>query len=216
MKPIVTLLLLVISLAGSGKVVAQGKGVNDTIMLGAVVENGDTLAMVFLPEFEKVDKLPAEWVKRQSDYNRLRYNVYLVYPYAVIAAGILKDADQQLASLDSRRERKDFIKSKERELKGKFKNDLENLTITQGQILVKLINRQTGRNCYSILKEMKGGFNAFLYQTVARLFNNNLKNEYDPIGEDQVMEKIVRELEASNYYRYYYVKQQQERYQVRK
>lgn len=212
MKTVFAILFFFCFLLGNVTVFAQEKSPNDTIMLGAIMDNGVAVPMVFLPEFEKLDKLPADWVKRQSDFNRLRYNIFLVYPYAVMAAEILKDADQQLATLPDRRARKDFLKSKERELKSKFKNDLENLSMTQGVILVKLINRQTGRNCYSIIREMKGGFNAFIYQGVALLFNNNLKKEYDPIGDDQMMEKIVSELEASNYYKYYYLKQQQDRY----
>lgn len=187
---------------------AQQRTETDTILLGAVVENGDTLAMIYLPEVDIIDKISPNWVKRQNDYNRLRYNIFKVYPYAAIAAGVFKDAEQDLAKLTDRRSRKDYIKSKEREMKSKFKGDLESMTITQGQILVKLINRQTGHNCYNILKEMKGGFNAFLYQSLALLFSNSLKKEYDPNGEDYEMEKIVRELEASNYYKYYYARQQ--------
>jgi len=202
-------LVLIFLFFGQGSGWAQQKTATDTVLLGAVVENGDTIAMIFLPDAEVKDKLPVRWVKRQNEMNRLRYNIYKVYPYAVIAAGILKDADVVLASLPDRRSRKEFIKSKERELKAKFKNDLENLTITQGQVLVKLINRQTGKNCYSILREMKGGFNAVIYQSIALLFSNNLKKEYDPAGRDQEMEAIVRELESSNYYRYYYMRQQQ-------
>ena len=76
-------------------------------------------------------------------------------------------------------------------------------------LLVKLINRQTGRNCFSIIKEVKGGFNAVVYQSVAVLFNNNLRREYDPTGNDRDMEMIVRELEAINYYKYQHYRQQQ-------
>lgn len=189
--------------------IAQQRNSADTILMGAVIENGDTLGMVYLEDFLLRDRLPAKWVKRQAENNRLKYNIYKVYPYAVIAAGVLKDADKILASLPTKKARKEYIKSMERELKSKFKNDLENLSMTQGQVLVKLINRQTGRNCFSILREVKGGFNAVVYQSVALLFNNNLKREYDPEGRDQDMEKIVRELEATNYYRYYYSRQQQ-------
>jgi hypothetical protein len=101
------------------------------------------------------------------------------------------------------------MKQIENELKAKFKGQLEDMTISQGQVLVKLINRQTGRNCYSIIKEVKGGFNAVVYQSLALLFNNSLKREYDPAGHDRDMEAIVKELEAANYYRYEYYKQKQ-------
>lgn len=199
------LLMLCGSLLASG----QQKGVNDTIMLGAVIEGHDTIAMVFLDDVEVLDRLPKKWVRRQAEFNRLRYNIYKVYPYAVIAAGVLKDVDANVALIPDKKDKKAYMKAIERELKSKFKNDLENLTISQGQVLVKLINRQTGRNCYSIIKEVKGGFNAVVWQSVALLFNNNLKRAYDPLGDDRDIEMIVKELEATNYYRYQYYKQQQ-------
>jgi len=188
---------------------AQQKSSTDTILLGAVIENGDTIANVFLDDFEFLDRLPKKWARRQAQYNRLRYNVYKTYPYAVIAAGVLKDVNEKLAMIPEEKAKKAYMKSIERELKAKFKGDLENLTISQGQVLVKLINRQTGRNCYSIIKEVKGGFNAVVYQSVALLFSNNLKKAYDPEGDDRDIESVVRELEAANYYRYQYYKQQQ-------
>jgi hypothetical protein len=188
---------------------AQQKSSTDTILLGAVIENGDTIANVFLDDFELLDRLPKKWARRQAQYNRLRYNVYKTYPYAVIAAGVLKDVNEKLAMIPEEKAKKAYMKSIEKELKAKFKGDLENLTISQGQVLVKLINRQTGRNCYSIIKEVKGGFNAVVYQSVALLFSNNLKKAYDPEGDDRDIESVVRELEAANYYRYQYYKQQQ-------
>ncbi|HXS38405.1 MAG TPA: DUF4294 domain-containing protein [Flavipsychrobacter sp.] len=175
---------------------------NDTILLGAVIENGDTIAVVYLPEFEKIGEADKQYAKRLAEYNQLRYNVYKVYPYAVIAAGILKSVDDDMARLPDKRARKAYIKGKEKELNSRFKNDLENLSIAQGQILVKLIDRETGKNCYGIIKEMKGGFSAVIWQSVAMLFSNNLKREYDPTDRDKDIEQIVQEIEAYNYHRY--------------
>jgi hypothetical protein len=188
---------------------AQQISATDTILLGAVIENGDTIANVFLDDFELLDRLPKKWARKQAQYNRLRYNVYKTYPYAVIAAGVLKDVNEKLAMMPEEKARKAYMKSIEKELKAKFKGDLENMTISQGQVLVKLINRQTGRNCYSIIKEVKGGFNAVVYQSVALLFSNNLKKAYDPEGDDRDIELVVREIEAANYYRYQHYRQQQ-------
>jgi hypothetical protein len=84
----------------------------------------------------------------------------------------------------------------------KFKDQLKNLSMTQGQILVKLINRQTGRDCYSVIKEIKGGLNARIYQTAAYFFDNDLKAQYDPYGKDRDIEMIVQEIESKNYYQY--------------
>ncbi len=193
------------------KVRAQAHAANDTILLGGIVVNGDTLAMVYLDDVDILDRLPRKWARKQAAYNKLRYNVYKTYPYAVIAAGVLKDVYKNLEYIPEGKARKKYMKEVERDLKAKFKGELENLTISQGQVLVKLINRQTGRNCYSIIKEVKGGFNAVIYQSVALLFNNNLKRAYDPTGDDRDIESIVQELEAANYYRYQQYQQQSRR-----
>lgn len=185
------------------------------ILLGAVVEGRDTIPMVFLEDVDILDKLPRKWVRKQAAFNKLRYNVYKTYPYAVIAAGVLNDVYTNLEYIPDEKARKNYMKQVEKELRAKFKGELENMTISQGQVLVKLINRQTGRNCYSIIKEVKGGFNAVVYQSVALLFSNNLKKAYDPEDEDRDIEAIVRELEATNYYRYQYYLQQRQQAQTK-
>ena len=176
---------------------------SDTLLMGAVVEGTDTIPMVYLPEVEKLDRLPRRLVRQRMEWNRLRANVYKVYPYAVIAGELLKDVDANLAKFgDDKRARKAYLHNLEKELNKRFKGELTDFTITQGQILVKLISRQTGRPCFHIIKEFKGGFNALVFQSIALLFNNNLKREYDPIERDKDIESIVRELETANYYRY--------------
>lgn len=201
----VVCLLLGLLLIRTVPVKAQGPSAADTIRLGGVVVGTDTLAMVFLNEVEKTDKLPRGLAKRRMEWNRLKANVYKVYPYAVTAAEVLKDVDANLAKIGgNKKARKAYLHSVEKELNKRFKGELENMSITQGQILVKLINRQTGQNCYHIIKEVKGGFNAVIYQSVAVLFSNNLKREYDPQGRDSDIESIVQELETANYYRYQY------------
>ena len=176
---------------------------SDTLLMGAVIEDTDTIPMVYLPEVEKLDRLPRRLARQRMEWNRLRANVYKVYPYAVIAGELLKDVDANLARFgDDKKARKAYLNNLEKELNKRFKGELTNFTITQGQILVKLISRQTGRPCFHIIKEFKGGFNALVFQSVALLFNNNLKREYDPVDRDKDIESIVQELETANYYRY--------------
>ncbi|MBA3827636.1 MAG: DUF4294 domain-containing protein [Taibaiella sp.] len=186
---------------------AQRRSATDTIMLGGVVINGDTMPMVYLSDVYKLDKSDPRYAAERQRLDQLRYNVYKVYPYAMIAAGILKDVDATLDRLPDRRARKTYLKSVEKELDSRFKGELKDLTITQGQILVKLIDRQTGQNCYHIIKEMKGGINAFIWQSVALVFSNNLRREYDPSDRDKDIEHMVRELEAANNHYYYQVQQ---------
>lgn len=184
----------------------QGPSGGDTIRLGGVVAGADTFAMVFLQNVDVVDKLPRRLARRyarqREEMSRLRHNVYKVYPYAVIAADVLKDVDVYLAAMDTKQKRKAYLKTVEKDLNARFKGELTDLTITQGQILVKLINRQTGKNCFGIIKELKGGFSAVVWQSVALLFSNNLKKEYDPQERDRDIELVVRELEATYYYKH--------------
>ena len=108
---------------------------------------------------------------------------------------ILNDMNSQLAKMNSESEKKDYIKGKEKELKKEFTDPMEKLSVYQGQILMKLINRQTGNNCYEIIKEYRGGFSARIWQTVAFFFGSSLKQSYDAQGDDHNIEVIVQEVE---------------------
>ena len=181
----------------------------DSVLLGAIVVDNDTFPMSYMQNVYITDKLPRRYVRTRRKYDRLKYNVQKVYPYAIIAAEVLKDVDVTLLQYaDDKKARKAYLKTIEKELNKRFKGELENLTITQGQILVKLINRQTGKNCFSIIKELKGGFSAVIWQSLALLFSNNLKKEYDPYDRDKDIEDVVVELEADNYHQYQVYRQQ--------
>lgn len=191
--------VFVVALAGSASCVAQ-QSANDTIRLGAITENGVSYPMAFLPEFTRTGL----YVKAEDRVrrDRLRRDIYKVYPYAITAAAILSEVRVTLDTLDGRRERKRYIKEVDRRLDAAFKQPLKNLTVDQGRVLVKLINRQTGQNCYSIIREMKGGLSAVVWQSMGLLFDNNLRNEYEPAGDDLEMEGMVQVLEGSANYRY--------------
>jgi hypothetical protein len=100
----------------------------------------------------------------------------------------------------SKKERKDYIKSREKELRKQFTEPLSNLSVYQGKVLMKLINRQTGNNCYEILKEYKGGLNARAYQTVAFFFGSSLKQDWDLKDQnDRQIENFVKEIDGNWY-----------------
>ena len=195
-KQIGCLLVLLCSCFGA---VAQ-QGINDTIRLGALEMNGNVWPFVYLPEFEHTAQgYSNEEILRR---NRLRRDIYVVYPYAITAAAILKGVDSTMDAVERRRDRRKYLRAIDKQLDVAFKKPLKNLTIDQGHVLVKLINRQTGRNCYSIIKDLKSGFSARIWQSVGLMFNNNLKEDYDPTGEDREMEAMVQILEASAHYKY--------------
>ena len=173
---------------------AQIKHGVDSIPVSAVVLDGDTIPSITLRIVEVVDKLPKKFRKQREQWTRLRNAVYVPHPYAKAAARILKDVGSHLATLHDKRDRKAYLASKEKQMKAEFGDKLENLSIYQGRILMKLIDRETGENCYDIIKELKGGFNARMWQTVAFFFGGNLKSEYD-YDEDKDIEAIVQEIE---------------------
>jgi Domain of unknown function (DUF4294) len=193
--------------------VSNIKGIYDTIMLSAIVRDGDTFAIRYLPNISVVGNMPkwAAAAKRNKNgtgsaadnaaFSALRYNVTAMYPYAVATGFVMRDVDSVLAGLYSKDAKKAYKERKEAQLNARFKNEITNMTITQGKILVKLINRQTGKSVYDILKELKGGGNAMLYQALAVLFTHNLKSQYEPNGEDANIEAIVKEIEASGQFK---------------
>lgn len=164
-------------------------------LLGTIV-NGDTIPTVYLVGVEIVAPLSPEAAARQQAFLKLRRDVIRAYPYAKLASMKLKYINDQVATMTNERQKKRFIKDTEKELKEQFEQDLKKLTVTQGRILIKLIDRETGNTSYALVKELRGSLQAFFWQGLARLFGENLKSEYDAAGEDQMIEQIVKQIES--------------------
>ena len=189
-------MLLLMMFMSSKSIYAQTQyGIYDTIVHEAVVYNGDTIEAKTLENIYFYSRLTEAQMSSQAKYNRLRNAVYVTYPYARRAGIIMNDINAKLESIPGKADRKEYIRSREKELKKEFTTPLTNLSVYQGKILMKLINRETGNNCYEIIKEYKGGFNARLYQTVAFFFNSNLKQPYNAAADDAVIEKLVKEVQ---------------------
>ena len=187
--------------AKSNQVFAQQLPINDTILTVAVIYQGDTIEAKTLQPLLIRSWYNESQMSAKAKWTRLRNAIYVTYPYAKRAGGVMNILNVQLAHIIKSEDRKKCIQSKEKELKKEFTDPLTNLSIYQGKVLMKLINRETGNNCYEIIKEYKGGFTARFYQTVAFFFSSNLKQPYDKNGEDIEMEKIVQEVERMYGYR---------------
>jgi len=175
---------------------AKGQnGINDTIISSAVIYNGDTLEAKTLSNINLFSHLTDAQMTAKAKYNRLRNAVYVTYPYARRAGAVMNDINRRLDLLPKNVSRKDYIQTREKELKKEFTDPLTNLSVYQGKVLMKLINRETGNDCYEIIKEYKGSVTARLYQTVAYFFNSNLKQPYDSNKDDATIEKIVMEVQ---------------------
>ncbi len=161
----------------------------------ALIENGDTLIHVSLRSIIVRPPFKFKSRRQQRRYSRLVLYVKKVYPYSQIVSEQLKDINEDLERYDTKKEKSFYLKQKEKALKTEFEGKLRKLTFTQGRILIKLIDRETGHTTYEIVKELKGSLNAFFWQSVARLFGSNLKMEYDAKGDDRMIEDIVIRIE---------------------
>lgn len=159
-----------------------------------LVYRSDTLPVMEIPQLNIYDVSKYNYLKSRR-YRRMIRNVKKAYPYAVIANDRLKALDDELSNIKSKREQKAYMKAAEKEIMQEFEDELKKLTITQGIILVKLIDREIGHTSYEVIKDIRGGFTAFFWQGIARIFGNNLKMQYDPEGEDKVIEDIIMAME---------------------
>ncbi|MEO6722388.1 MAG: DUF4294 domain-containing protein [Ferruginibacter sp.] len=194
------ILLLLLGAATNQSVYAQ-QGVNDTILTAAVLYNGEIIEAKTLGDIPFYSKYNQAQMAARAAWTRLRNAIYVTYPYARRAGAVMNDINTHLVNFNDKDDRKKYIKTREKELKKEFTDPLTNLSVYQGKVLMKLINRETGNNCYEIIKEYKGGLTARFYQTVAFFFSTNLKQPYDKTGDDAEMEKIVQEVERMYGYR---------------
>ena len=191
-KIIITAITLLLMLPAMSQ---DSINLDNVTVLKRIIVDGDTL---YVTSLEEVYIFPEPtfdswWAERR--YRRLVRNLKRVYPYAVIAGDMLYELNEELKYIESERKRKEYIRQKEDELMSEYEDELKKLTITQGRLLIKLIDRETGNTSYELVKELRGSFSAFFWQTLARLFGSSLKTEYDPEGEDELIEQIVVRIE---------------------
>jgi len=165
-------------------------------LLQKVDRNGVTLPEV---EIKEVTVYAHPQFPKKSDfrkYERLVYNLKKVYPYALIVRNKLLLVNSELGNIKNEKERKDYLKKVEKEVFADYEGDIRDMTITQGRLLIKLIDRETQNTSYALIKDYRGKLSAAFWQGIARIFGTNLKEEYDPNGDDALIESIVQEIDA--------------------
>lgn len=157
---------------------------------------GDSVFKKEIDLKEVVIYKPVVFVDNQErlDYFVLKRKVLKVYPYAKMASERLAKLNDRLDKIKSKRKKKKYTKILEKFIQEELTEELKKLTRTEGQILVKLICRETGSTAYSLVKELRNGFRAFTYNTIAKVFKISLKKEYEPlkVREDLFIENILR------------------------
>jgi len=176
---------------------------NDTLqgrsfLLQKVNRNGVTLPEV---EIKEVTVYAHPRFPRKSDfrkYERLIYNLKKVYPYALIVRSRLARVDDDMRNINNEIDRKEYLKKVEKDVFAEYEGAIRDMTITQGRLLIKLIDRETLNTSYTLIKDYRGKIAAAFWQGIARIFGTNLKEEYDPYGEDALIESIILEIDAGN------------------
>ncbi len=157
----------------------------------ARVVQGDTLPNILI---QQVVVFPERKFSSKRDYRRYRrlvHNLKVVYPYAQIAKYKISEMDAHYRTLKTDKERKEYVKQVENELRAEFEDQLVKLTISQGKLLIKLIDREVGRTTYGVIRDLKGGVSAVFWQAIARLFGSNLKTEFEAMGEDKLLNELI-------------------------
>lgn len=193
-KPIVFSITIIFLLSTGLSVKAQDNRY-DTMKVYAFIVNGDTVPGGYMPEVNVRTVMLEKWRNYWAEWSRLRNAVYVTYPYAIAAGRVMNEVNAMLVNVTDKDERKRIIKSREKDLKREFADKLTHLSVYQGKVLMKLIYRETGNNCYNLIHEYKGGFTAGFWQTIAVVFGSNLKQNYDPTQKDQAIELIVQDVE---------------------
>lgn len=174
----------------------SGAQENDSSVINmGYVKDGDT---IIFKNIKEVVVFPERKFKNKRQYRRYtRYvrKVKKVYPLAVEARELLKTYEPEYNTLETQKEQRRLMKKLEKELLNKHKDELKKWSISDGRILLKLINRETKRTPYNLIKDFRGGFSAVFWQGIAKLFRNDLKAGYDPEEEDKMLEEIVTLIE---------------------
>jgi hypothetical protein len=191
------ILLILITLASRAQNPSQESPVKGFPMR-TTVYNGDTIPFATLHSVVISTERVFKNKRQKAAWDRTKYNVKKVYPYAILAAAKLKEYDRILSEMPEY-QRASYTKQAEKQLKKEFGDELKNLSMSQGRILIKLIDRETGKTTYNVVKELRGSFSAFMWQSVAVMFNSSLKSDYDPDGEDKNIEMAIRLIEAGEF-----------------
>jgi hypothetical protein len=164
-------------------------------VLPAIKVGTDTLPLIRLRTVYIIPARKFKNARERKRYSRLVRDIKKVYPLAVEARNRFYYIQSELQKIKDPIKQKLFLKEQEQLLKDEFEDDIRRLTIRQGRLLIKLIDRETDKTSYELIKELKGSFSAFFWQTVARFFGENLKEQYDPEQEDKYIEEIVHRIE---------------------
>ena len=174
-------------------------------MMQYIVEGKDTILIDEIRASKVYSRLPKQKGKEWRKYYRLVHNFSKTYPYALAARNVVNRADKTIEEKNLKRVKRDrYINEVQDELFEMFEEPLRSLTVSQGALLMKLIDREIGKSSYMIIKDYKSGIAARFRQGIAKMFGSDLKKPYDPKGEDANIEELVEIWEAGEFEAFYF------------
>lgn len=174
-------------------------------ILRYVVVDGDTLYVDNIRPAKVYSKLPRQKGKDWRKYYRLVHNFSKAYPYALVARKLVQRADSTIAADKLKRVKRDkYINTIQKELFEVFESQMRNMTVSQGALLMRLIDREVGKSSYNIIRDYKSGMAAGFWQGIAKIFGTDLKKPYDPQGDDRLTEELVEIWEAGDFPAFYF------------
>jgi hypothetical protein len=165
--------------------------------LAIEVRGNDTVYLAFLHDLYVFPVSSLYKTKAQEKYFwKTVRDVKRTLPYARIVSAELFAVNEKLATIKSQKERNKYISEYQKEIFKKYEKDMRRMTISQGKMLIKLIDRECDKTSYDLIKMYKGGFTAFFWQGIAKIFGANLKSEYDALEDDKILERIILLVES--------------------
>ena len=170
-----------------------------------IVEDGDTVYIDNIRPSKVYSRLPRQKGKEWRKYYRLVHNFSKAYPYALVARKLVQEADSTIAADKLKWVKRDqYVNKVQKELFDVFEGQMRKMTVSQGALLMKLIDREVGKSSYNIIKDYKNGVAAGFWQGIAKIFGTDLKKPYDPEGEDMLTEELVGIWEAGDFQAFYF------------
>lgn len=195
--------IILASLIFCGECRAQEK--NKGEMMEYIIEGKDTIYIDNIRASKVYSRVPKMKGREWRKYYRLVHNFSKTYPYAIVARKLVAEADSTIAADNLKRVKRDrYINQVQKELFSVFESQMRSLTVSQGALLMKLIDREVGKSSYNIIKDYKNGMAAGFWQGIAKIFGSDLKKPYDPEGEDKATEELVELWESGDFPAFYW------------
>lgn len=189
---ILALLTAVVLFTGFTEICHAQAKVDEKEILRYIVDGKDTIFIDEIKASKVYSRVPKQKGREWRKYYRLVHNFSKAYPYALVAKKLVNIADSTIAADNLKGAKRDkYINQVQKELFDVFEGQMRKLTVSQGVLIMKLIDREVGKSSYNIIKGYKSGITAGFWQGIAKIFGSDLKAPYDPEGEDMATEELV-------------------------